>query len=196
MLDMSDILYDGISYLAEDGNYLDYLGIKFYDPENAVDDQSGFKVIVPEETPEVTITFSSEAQEQEEPIVTPVDDEEDEEETDTVVPGDDVVIPPDDEDTEPEVITKIICEDGTEVTSKADCPIIEIPPEDDEDEIDSLFNKIFQLAMKILAAFGFGAGFLALVNHYWKGGQKNRALKMLNTAIKKALLGKYDKYKK
>ena len=60
LLDMSDILYDGISYSLKDDIYLDYQGIIFSDPEEAVIDKSGFEVIVPDERPEVTITIGKE----------------------------------------------------------------------------------------------------------------------------------------
>ncbi len=55
-LDMSDILYNGVSFASKDEIYLDYFGIIFKDPEQAVDDQRNFEVIIPEERPEVTIT--------------------------------------------------------------------------------------------------------------------------------------------
>lgn len=58
--DMSDILYNGISFKSRDENYLDYLGIIFKDPENAVKESSGFDIIIPDERPEVTITIGAE----------------------------------------------------------------------------------------------------------------------------------------
>ena len=106
-----------------------------------------------------------------------------------------------------------VCSDGQRVASSSLCPvvepvevikevivvkevIVEVVEDEPVDGEQDLYDNIFQLAIKILAAFGFGLGFLGLVNYYWKGGQKIRAIKMLNTAIRKALLGKYDKYKK
>jgi len=56
-LDMSDILYDGVSFASMDKDYLDYFGLIFRDPENAVDDKKGFRISVPEERPEVTISI-------------------------------------------------------------------------------------------------------------------------------------------
>ncbi len=178
MLDMSDILYDGISYLTEEGNFLDYLGIVFKDPENAIQDKEGFKVIVPEDKPEVTISFTIKLTEVKEPVITttPVDDDED---TDVVVtpPVTPPVVPP----VTPDPVIKIICEDGTEVDKAEDCR--------EEDVGDS----IFKLALEIFKWFGWGAGFVALAYWYYKKGEKVRAFKMLNTAIKNALLGKYKK---
>ena len=58
-LDMSDILYNGVSFADDDENYLDYLGIIFKDIEKAIDDKDNLEVIVPDERPEVTISISS-----------------------------------------------------------------------------------------------------------------------------------------
>ena len=80
-LDMSDILYKGISYLSEDGNFLDYFGIIFKDPENAVKDKTGFDVSVPEDRPEVSIAFGKDI-----PVEVVSDDEET---TDTTTDGED-----------------------------------------------------------------------------------------------------------
>ena len=180
-LDMSDILYDGISYLAEEGNFLDYLGIIFKDPENAVEDQSGFKVLVPEEIPEITLTINTEA------IVVPPDDDVVDDTTDDIVDDtidDDVVIPP--------PVIKYVCEDGTEVTDKANCPVVDVPPIDDE---TSIFDNLLELIIVVLTAVGvtWRAGFLGLAKYYWKRGERVRAIKMLLTASKRA---KEDYYKK
>ena len=59
-LDMSDILYDGVSFASKDGDYLDMYGIIFKDPENAIDDKDGFEISIPEERPEVTIIIGDE----------------------------------------------------------------------------------------------------------------------------------------
>lgn len=55
LLDMSDILYDGISFASKDDDFLDYFGLIFRDPQDAVDDQRDLEISVPEERPEVTI---------------------------------------------------------------------------------------------------------------------------------------------
>lgn len=57
LLDMADILYDAISFANKDEIYLDHFGIIFSDPEDAIDEQKGFEILVPEERPEVTITI-------------------------------------------------------------------------------------------------------------------------------------------
>ena len=57
LLDMTDITYDAISYALKDDDFLDYFGIIFKNPEDAVDDKRSFKVSVPEERPEATIVF-------------------------------------------------------------------------------------------------------------------------------------------
>ncbi len=56
-LDLSDILFKGISFALKDETFMDYLGIIFSDPENAVEEKRGFEVLVPEKQPEVTIAF-------------------------------------------------------------------------------------------------------------------------------------------
>uniref|UniRef100_A0A6M3JZ15 Uncharacterized protein n=1 Tax=viral metagenome TaxID=1070528 RepID=A0A6M3JZ15_9ZZZZ len=55
LLDMTDILYDGVSFAGKDDSFLDYFGIIFKNPEDAVDDKNGFRVSVPEERPEAVI---------------------------------------------------------------------------------------------------------------------------------------------
>lgn len=50
-----DILYDGASFATKSDDFLDYFGIIFENPEDAVEDQKDFKVSVPEERPEVQI---------------------------------------------------------------------------------------------------------------------------------------------
>ena len=56
-LDLSDILFKGISFALKDETFMDYLGIIFTDPEDAIDEKRGFEVLVPEDRPEVTIAF-------------------------------------------------------------------------------------------------------------------------------------------
>ncbi len=182
-LDMSDILYDGISYLAEDGRFLDYLGIIFSDPEDGVDEQSGFEVSIPEERPEATITFSA-GTEVIEDDTTPTDDtEEDKDVEDTTTP------------TTPDTTT-------TTIPPVVEPPVVtppvepDVPPVDDEDKFtDTIFFKLLELLGIILATLGvkWRAGFLGLAKYQWKQGNYGTAIKMLLTATKRA---KEDYYKK
>ncbi len=176
-LDMSDILYDGISYALEETNFLDYLGIIFKDPENAVEDQSGFKVLVPEERPEITIYIDSEAisVEPTEPI--PVEPTEPE----PVEPTEPTPVEP----TKPPIVIPPV-EPDVPVTP----PVT--PPVDDE---TSVFDNLIELIIIVLTAIGvtWRAGFLGLAKYYWKKGERVRAIKMLLTASKRA---KEDYYKK
>lgn len=89
----------------------------------------------------------------------------------------------------PEVIEYFVCADGSKVFSADDCPVIS----------DKFGDSLFELALIILGVFGFGAGFVALARYYWrrgKPGDKERAVKMLSSAIKKAKEGKYSKHRK
>ena len=173
-LDMSDITYDGESYIVEDGNFLTYDGIIFKDAENAIEDKRDFEVIVPDERPEVTITVGAEVPEEEE-------EEEDVEPTPEPIP------PP---TPKPEVITKIICGDGKEVDSVEKCIV---PPKPEE----GIFLNLVSLLAIILGALGLGwrAGYLGLCKYYWNKGEKARALKMLFTATKRAKEDYYAKKK-
>ncbi|KKK62918.1 hypothetical protein LCGC14_2999530, partial [marine sediment metagenome] len=191
-LDMSDILYDGISYLSEEGNFLDYLGIIFKDPENAVEDQSGFKVLVPEERPEVTLTINTEA------IVVPDDDVVDDtvddivddvidDTTDDVI--DDTIDDEDDDVVIPPPVIKYVCEDGTKVDSAEDCV------KETEKWGDTLFEQLLNLVAVVLGALGvqWKRGILGIVRYHWKAGRKAQAMKTLFTLAKRA---KEDYYKK
>ena len=191
-LDMSDILYDGISYLSEEGNFLDYLGIIFKDPENAVEDQSGFKVLVPEERPEVTLTINTEA------IVVPDDDVVDDtvddivddvidDTTDDVI--DDTIDDEDDDIVIPPPVIKYVCEDGTKVDSAEDCV------KETEKWGDTLFEQLLTVVGAVLAALGvqWSRGILGIVRYHWKAGRKAQAMKTLFTLAKRA---KEDYYKK
>ena len=176
-LDMSDILYDGISYLNEDGNFLDYLGIIFSDPENGVEDQSGFEVSIPEERPEATITFSQGEIDDEDVVVIPPDD--------VIVTPPDVIPPDDDVIVTPPVVTPPVIE-----------PPVIIPPIVPLVEPESkVFEALIGLLAIILAALGvkWRAGFLGMAKWQWNKGNKLTAIKMLLTATKRA---KEDYYKK
>lgn len=180
---MNDISYDGESYSLEDGNFLDYQGITFKDAENAVEDKDNFKVTIPDERPEVTITIGAEVPDEEEE-----EGEEDVEPTPSPEPT-----PPEPTPTpEPQPpITRIICGDGKQVVKVEDCLV---PPEDTD---DGIFLSMVSLLAIILGALGLGwrAGYLGLVKYYWKKGEKARAIKMLFTATKRAKEDYYAKKK-
>ncbi len=185
-LDMSDILYDGISWASEEGNFLDYFGIIFKDAENAVEDQKGFKVLVPEERPEITLTISSEA---------------------IVVPPDDVIVtPPDDNLTDDVVVEPPIVEPPVTppVTPPVEPPIVE-PPIEPKDDLGWLYATFIAIIAGILGAlenkYHWIKGFTAM----WKGkalkantSEKKRkaiksGLKAIATVVRKDKEGKYKK---
>jgi len=148
-LDMSDILYNGISFATKDTSFLDYFGIIFKDPESAVEDKEGFEVIVPEERPEATITFTIGGLEIEVPIIVPKPEEPIvEPTTPTITPTEPIVTP---EPTKPTIIEKVTikCEDGTEVTDVSKCPIVE--PEGIS-FLTALFASLVALVLGILGA--------------------------------------------
>jgi len=176
-LDMSDILYNAISFASKDTNFMDYLGIVFKDPENAVDDASGFKVSVPEERPEITLTIGTET-------IIPDDDVDDTPVVDPIVP----VVPP---IVEPPVIPPVepvIPPVVPPVVPPVE-PVIEPQPE------SKLFESLTYLLGLILVALGvkWRAGFLGLAKYHWNKGNKMTAVKMLLTATKRA---KEEYYKK
>ena len=182
-LDMSDILYDGISFAGAEENFLDYLGIIFKDPENAVEDQSGFEVSVPEERPEVTITFSAGIQ--------------------VVVPEPPVVTPPvEPEPIEPEPVEPteplVVVPPPVVEPDEPDVPPVVPPvtPDDDTDKWgDKLFEQLLTLVGILLTALGvqWKRGILGIVRYHWKAGRKAQAMKTLFTLAKRA---KEDYYKK
>jgi len=164
-LDMSDILYDAISFATKDEIYLDWFGIIFSDPEDAIDEQKGFKVSVPEERPEVTISFNTEVTEV--PIEPPV--------TPPVEPP--VVEPP--------VVTPPVIEPPVIIPPIV--PLVE--PE------SKVFEALTGLLAIILAALGvkWRAGFLGMAKWQWNKGNKLTAIKMLLTATKRAKEDYYKK---
>ena len=188
-LDMSDILYNGISWASEEGNFMDYLGIKWFDAEKGVDDQIGFKVSIPEEDPEALITFR----------LRTVSDDEDDDVTTTTVP----------DDVEEPVVTT--------TTTVAPVVTITVPPvtttttlpsdDDDEDEGSNLKTILITLIAAIIGFFGWGKGFAGLIKYYLrkadeaaKAGDKElaakyraRAEKMARTVVTNYLAGKYKK---
>ncbi len=179
LLDLSDILYDGISYALEDGNFLDYFGIIFRDAENAVDDQSGFKVSVPEERPEATISISTEAI-----VIEPTT-------TTTTIPKEETTTT-----TVPPVVTTTTIIPPTTTTT--------IPDDEEEDEPSNLQTILITLIATIIGLFAWGKGFAGLIKYYLRLADKTndkelakkyraRAEKMARTVITNFLAGKYKK---
>ena len=129
-LDMSDILYDGVSFATVEEIIMDHEGIIFKDPENAVQKKEGFEVSVPDEKPEIKILFSVEIKEE----TTEEDTTEEDTETETTDEEEEEIITEPVTPTEPvkpvelRVITKIICSDGTKVDKAEDCISTTKPP--------------------------------------------------------------------
>lgn len=188
-LDMSDILYNAISYAAKEESFLDYLGIIFKDPEDGVDEQKGFKVSVPEERPEVTISFNTEVTEVpiEPPVTPPV-------EPPVVEPP--VVTPPITPPTPPPV---------TPPTPPPVTPPVEPPVEPEPS--NNLVTLILGMIASILVIFGWGKGFAGLIKYYLKKSEEaqkagdlelakkyqDRATKMAKTVLTNFMAGKYKK---
>ena len=172
--DMSDILYNGVSFAGKEDIYLDYLGFIFNDPKQAIEDKNGFVVKVPEERPEAVLLISVREVEVEQPKVVPIIPEE------VVTPEPVTPVTP----SEPEVTPA-----ETVIT-----PTPEEIPETKEPE-QTVWDALLDALVKILAVFGFGAGFIALLRYWWKKDPK-RAIKMAKTAFMRVVLGQYDKYKK
>ncbi|KKK88850.1 hypothetical protein LCGC14_2739020, partial [marine sediment metagenome] len=133
--------------------------------EDGVDEQKGFKVSVPEERPEVTISFNTEVTEV--PIEPPV--------TPPVEPP--VVEPP--------VVTPPVIEPPVIIPPIV--PLVE--PE------SKVFEALIGLLAIILAALGvkWRAGFLGMAKWQWNKGNKLTAIKMLLTATKRAKEDYYKK---
>lgn len=194
-IDLSDIKYNGISFAGKEDTYLGYEGLLFKDPKQAIEDKS-FIVNVPEEQPEAIILITTgEVAEQPEVVTVPVTPEQPVTPETPVTPIQPVT------PVEPEVIVKekIVCADGTEVTDKSLC----VEPEG----MSVIWKGIIGLAIFVLGLFGWGKGFTALANYYYKKGEEleaqgkkaeakkmyDRAASMLKTALKKAQEGKYKK---
>ena len=186
-LDMSDILYDGISYLAKEETFMDYLGIIFKDPEDGVLEQKGFKVIVPEERPEVTISFNTEVIDRVEPVtpITPTAPVEPEPTTPPIPP---VVTPPVTPPTTPPVEPPVT------------------PPVKPEPS-NPLQTLLIGMIAAIIGIFAWGKGFSGLSKYYLKKAEEatkagdselakkyqDRATKMAKTVLTNFMAGKYKK---
>ena len=113
--DMSDIYYNGVSYANKDDRYLDWFGLEFNDVEGAVEKGSGFRVDVPEDRPEATITLSDKDY-----VASTTDDDVDEEEDTTT----DDVIDDDTTDTTTDDDVIVIDDDVKDIVTCPDCPSI------------------------------------------------------------------------
>ncbi len=192
-LDMEDILYDGASYNGKDDAYMACGGMVFKDPDGGIDDKANFRVIVPDEVIEATITIGAEPEEEPDPS-----------EPDTTEP--DPVEPTDPEEEDEEEI-EVIINPVPYVKPDVDPEIIPGPVEPEPDSNTVLLKILISLAIAVLGFFGWGAGFTGLANYYFnkgkeleKAGKKaeakacyDRAAKMLRTALKRAQEGYYDK---
>ncbi len=190
-LDMSDILYDGVSFSSKDRDYLDYFGLIFKDPEQGIDDKNGFEVSVPEERPEVVITFSSEISEDIEDVVEPFE---------PVVEPTEPVVP-----VEPVTPTEPVVEPVTPVEPTE--PVIELVTPETPEEGNNLLTVLITLIAGIIGMFAWGKGFAGLIKYYLRKGQEARkegdkelaekyearASKMAKTVVTNFLAGKYKK---
>ena len=198
-LDMSDILYSGISFAEKEESFLDHFGLIFVNAEDAVADEKGFDVSVPEERPEATIKISSEAVVQPEPpIDIPVDPEDPPVEPPVQPPIDPPVTPPVEPPVDPPTVTEYVCEDGTTVEKAEDCP---------EEPNNTLRDLLIGMIATIIAMFGWGKGFAGLIKYYLNKAKeaeadgdkelakkyRERAEKMARTVITNFMAGKYKK---
>ncbi len=170
--DMSDIYYNGVSYANKDDRYLDWFGLEFNDVEGAVQDGRGFRVDVPEDRPEVTITLSD--KDYVAPHVTDDDDDEDtvtdDEPTDTTT-DDDVIVIDNDEGVflplpcsdEPPITTCEVCE-PCDPTVDEDCP--EVPV----DGKGLGFWGILSYILVGLGGLGIGGKYIKKAESEWHGG--------------------------
>jgi len=189
LLDMADILFKAVSYAGRDEVYMDHFGIVFEDPENAVEDQEGFKVTVPEARLEVLISFGMNV-----PVVMPEEaDEEEEEETDVVVPTDTIV---------PPVVPPIVEPPVPPITPPVTPPVVPPvePPVEPESDLKTI---LITMIASIIGIFAWGKGFAALIKYYLRKAEETsgeeakkyraRAEKMAKTVVFNFLAGKYKK---
>ena len=162
---------------------MDHWGIVFEDPENAVEDQEGFKVSIPEARLEVLISFGMGA-----PAVI-VDEEE---ESDVVIP------PPIDESVIPLVVPPV-----TPPTTPPVSPPVEPPV--DESDLGWLYTTFIAIIAGILGALGNKYKWIKGFTAMWKARslkantpeQKRKniksGLKAIATVIRKDREGKYKR---
>lgn len=195
LLDMADILYDGVSYANSDDDILDHLGIIFKDCQNAVDDKSGFKVIVPDERPEIKIKVTGGiiSIPEKPPMIEPEP---------PVIPIEPVIPPTPAEPvtpTEPvvpvEPTTRYVCPDKSEVESPEQCPAPQ--------GIDWVYATFITIVGMVLVALGAKYKWLKGFASMWKKKAElaktpeekkkviESGIKAVKTVIQKDKEGKY-----
>lgn len=214
-LDMSDILYNGLSLLTDDNKYLDHYGIIFSDAENAIKDKRGFKVSVPDERPEAKISISagkisfdvSVVNVGNKPTVVttttiPVVEPEPIVVTPTPAPQEPIIIEKPTEIVREVPLEQLVCADGTKVDKIQDCK----EPQD-FNFLWGIAIGLVGLAAAVLSYFKWGKGFSGLINYRLrlakeakaKGNdaeakkQLDIAIKMTKTALDKEQAGEYKK---
>ncbi len=190
-LDLSDILFKGISYANKEETYMDYLGIIFSDAEQSVDDKDGFDVIVPEERPVALISFNTEVSEVIEPESTPVEP----------IPVEPTPVEP----TEPTPAEPVTTTPTPTPTPVEPTPVE--PTEPVEPKGSAFQTFLITLIAAIIGFFAWGKGFAGLIKYYLrlaKEAEKSgdtesakkyraRAEKMAKTVVTNYLAGKYKK---
>lgn len=174
-LDLSDISFKGVSFKGKDQTFMDYLGIIFSDPEQAVENKDGFEVSVPEEMPEVLIEFGKELLE--EIIEEPIEE----------VPKDEVIKDKEKIITEPEVKEK---------------EIVVVPGEKEIIEIEKLVPNIAVIAaisiviLGLLALWNYFKNTEARGIYKWMPGMAAIIEKLKDSYIESAKVGDADRLKK
>ena len=189
--DLSDFLVGLVgteSYCTKDEKYITHYGIKFSDFETVCDEEDAtdrnFELTIPEEIPEVVISFLKGEPKPVEIItpVTPLPTEIPTEPTEPTKP----VEPPVDTRTACEK-RETPCQEGTECV---DGVCVEIK---DNRLIYEIIGGLVILVATILGVkYSWGKSFLNLVK-FWAPKDPARAVKMMKTAIEKDKAGKYDK---
>ncbi len=133
------ISFKGISFDTKEDDYLTYEGIIFKNPEKSVNDESTFKIIVPDEIPKMTITIGAESE--------TIGIEPEPEECPEVTDCKDTVC-------EPKACTPVPC-------SPVPCTPVEDCPEQDCPEDGDLVGRIIT---GILSALGGAGIFFKLFN--------------------------------
>ena len=179
-LDLVDIKYDGVSYKGFDETFMDYLGIIFKDPENAVDEKTGFALSVPEDRPEVSIAFGKDTgvaaiigTKPSEPIII-------EKEVEKIVE-----FPVEKEVIVEKPVDRVV-EVPKEVIKEVEVPINETG----KDVVSYLLGGLLTLIASVIGLFKWGKGYSGLLN-YWAKKDPERAMKMANTIIENYKKGKY-----
>jgi len=196
LLDLADIIFQGVSMATQDENFMDHLGIIFKDPENAVEDREGFKVSVPEERPEALISFNAVIQIGIKPIPVPVP-------TPTPTPTPTPVPPPPPVVTPPTPIPPVPTPPIVSPPAPTTPPVV-IPPVTPVEPGTDLKTVLITLIATIIGLFTWGKGFAGLIKYYLRKADETddaelskkyrvRAEKMAKTVVFNFLAGKYRK---